>query len=72
MNKNFYNKIGHKIKQRRNELNMTQQQLADAVGVGLNHIGKIEIGYSKLSLDLLLKISTTLKQTVSELSDFNK
>lgn len=72
MNENFYNKIGYKIKQRRNELNMTQQQLADAVGVGLNHIGKIEIGYSKPSLDLLLEISTALKQTVSELTDFNK
>ena len=72
MNRNFYTKIGNNIKKRRNELKMTQQELADAVGVGLNHIGKIEIGYSKPSLDLLLDISTTLNLTISQLSDFTK
>lgn len=50
---------------------MTQQQLADAVGVGLNHIGKIEVAFSKPSFETLIKIAEALEITVSELCDFN-
>lgn len=71
MNNNFYINLGHNIKKRREELNLTQQQLADIVGVGLNHIGKIEIAFSKPSLDLLINISNALKLTLSELTNFN-
>ncbi len=67
MNENFYIKLGKNIKKRRNELNLKQQQLADKVQITLNHLGKIEVAYSKPSLDLVIKIATALDLTVSEL-----
>ena len=64
-------KLGLNIKARREILQLTQQELADLVGVSLNHIGKIEIAYSKPSLELVIKLADTLKTTVSELCNFN-
>ena len=72
MNENFYKNLGFSIKRRRKELNLTQQQLANLTGVELNHIGKIEVGYSKPSLDLVVCIATALNLTVSELCNFRK
>lgn len=71
INDDFYTKIGNNIKRRREFLGLSQQQLADAVGVGINHLGKIEVAYSKPSLDLLILIAEALGVTLSELSKFN-
>ena len=71
MNSNFYKNLGKNIKSRREELNLTQQQLADIVGISLNHLGKIEVAFSKPSLDLVIKIATALDLTVSELCKEN-
>ena len=71
INDDFYTKLGNNIKRRRESLGLSQQQLADAVGVGINHIGKIEVAYSKPSLDLLILIAEALGVTLSELSKFN-
>lgn len=71
INDDFYTKLGNNIKRRREFLGLSQQQLADAVGVGINHLGKIEVAYSKPSLDLLILIAEALGVTLSELSKFN-
>lgn len=70
MNKNFYKNLGINIKKRREKLGLSQQQLADIAGIGLNHLGKIEVAYSKPSLDLLIKIACALKTNVSDLTKF--
>lgn len=70
INDDFYIKLGNNIKNKRESLGITQQQLADIVGVGINHLGKIEVAYSKPSLDLLIAIAEALKVTVSQLSKF--
>lgn len=71
MNKNFYKKLGLNIKKLRKERNLTQQQFADKIGKGLNFMGKIEVAYSKPSLDTLINIADALNVTVSELTRFD-
>lgn len=70
MNKNFYKKLGLNIKKLRNQRNLTQQQLADKIGIGLNFMGKIEVAFSKPSMDTIIKIADALNVTVADLIDF--
>ncbi len=72
MSTEFYKFLGSNIKKRRKELGLTQQQLADRAGIGLNFMGKIEVAFSKLSLDTLISIANALETSVSELTDFSK
>jgi len=70
MNKDFYTLLGLNIKKIRKEKNLTQQQLADKIGKGLNFMGKIEIAFSKPRLDTLIDIANALEVSVSELTNF--
>ncbi len=67
---NFYKMLGKNIKTRRKELGLTQQELADILDMSLNFIGKIEVAFSKPSLDTLIEIAKALDTTVSELTKF--
>ena len=67
MQNDFYKVLGYNIKQRRRVLNMTQQELADKAGLSLNFIGKIEVAFSKPSLDTIIDIAQVLNTSVSEL-----
>lgn len=67
----FYAKLGKNIKKRRKELCLTQQELADRLNMSLNFVGKIEVAFSKPSLDTLIEIAKALETTVSKLTDFN-
>ena len=71
MKDDFYKKLGKNIKKRRKELNLTQQQLADCLGISLNFMGKIEVAFSKPSLDTLIEIAEKLNTTVSDLTKFD-
>ena len=71
INDDFYRKLGISIKKRRNALNLSQQELADRTNLSLNFIGKIEVAFSKPSLDSVIKIANALEITVSDLCDFN-
>ena len=68
MNKDFYKKLGENIKERRKQLGMTQQEIADKVDMSLNFIGKIEVSFSKPSLDTLISIAKVMNTTVSDLT----
>jgi len=70
MNEDFYIKLGLNIKKLRNQRNLTQQQLADKIGKGLNFTGKIEVAFSKPSADTIIKIADALNVTVSDLTNF--
>ena len=52
--------IGTHIKQRRRLLKVTQRQLADLSGVGINTLTKIERNEANPTLDILQKILDTL------------
>ena len=69
-NKDFYKKLGCNIKKYRNMLGLSQQELADKTKLSLNFIGKIEVSFSRPSLDSLIKIADALEITVSELCSF--
>ncbi len=71
MNSDFYVKLGKNIKKRRKELGLTQQQLADKMNISLNFMGKIEVAFSKPSLDTLIEFADVLETTVSNLTLFD-
>ncbi len=47
--------MGNKLKEKRKSKNLTQTQLANAVGSSQSRIAKMETGDPSISLDLLLK-----------------
>ncbi len=71
MNDDFYKKLGKNIKRFRKERNLTQQELAEKIGKGLNFMGKIEIAFSKPHIDTLIDIADALGVSVSELTKFD-
>lgn len=72
MEKDFYQNLGKNIKLRRKQLNLTQQELADKLDLSLNFVGKIEVAFSKPSLDTLIEIAKVLDTTVSDLTNYSK
>ena len=52
--------IGLKIKQRRQELGITQEYIANALDVNPSHISNIECGRANPSLTALIKIANIL------------
>lgn len=55
--------VGERIKLLRKQLNLTQQQLADKVGVTYIQIGRYETAKSNASADVLQKIANALNTT---------
>lgn len=72
MNPEFYKNLGKNIKIRRKELGLTQQQLADKMNISLNFMGKIEVAFSKPSLDTLIDFAQALDTSVCNLTKFDK
>lgn len=52
--------IGQQIKERRKSLKVTQRQLAELAGIGINTLTKIERGEANPSLSILNKVLDTL------------
>ena len=71
MNDKFYINLGKNIKKYRKLGGLKQQELADKTGITLNHLGKVEVAFSKPSLDLVVDIANALNITVSDLCKFN-
>jgi transcriptional regulator with XRE-family HTH domain len=67
MNKDIYKKLGKNIKKKREAKGLTQQQLANKINKGINFVGKIEIAFSKPSIDTVIDIANALKIPVNEL-----
>lgn len=59
--------LGERIKFWRQQKNLTQEQLAEKVGVTPGFISLIEIGKRRVSLESLLSICTELEITLNEL-----
>ena len=70
MRDEFYKNFGKNTKNRRKNLSLTQQDLADRLDMSLNFVGKIEVAFSKPSLDTLIEIAKALDTTVSDLTRF--
>lgn len=57
--------VGHKIRHRRWLIGMTQQQLAEAVGIKFQQIQKYETGANRVSASRLWDIAATLEVDVA-------
>lgn len=62
-----YKDVGARIRAVRLSRKMTQERLADAVGVGVTHISHIETGNSIPSLQVFVDILNTLNCSADEL-----
>lgn len=59
-----FKEIGHKIKERRNALGITQEYIANFLDVNPSHISNIECGRAHPSLTALIKIANILQCSV--------
>lgn len=57
-----YVKIGHRIKTARLEKGLNQSDLGALVGCSNNHMSHVEIGQTKVSLAMLMKLSVILEK----------
>ncbi len=59
-----YKKLGRRIREERQNMNLPQAQLAEAAGISDTFMGAIERGERGLALDTLVDIANTLHVTV--------
>lgn len=57
-------KMGFRISTQRRKLKITQEELAEKVGVSVKHISAIETGRTKANIELLYDIATCLDVTI--------
>lgn len=62
-----YASIGYKVKEIRVKKGITQEQLAEAVGVGVTHISHLETGSGTVSLKVFVAIVNYLDCSADEL-----
>lgn len=62
-----YVAIGRRIRGARKRLNLTQEALAEKVGLSVPHMSNIENGKTKVSLPSLVQIANALQTTVDGL-----
>lgn len=60
-------KIGRRIKRLRKGLDLTQEELAEKIGVSITHVGLVETGQRRMSLKTLQKTARVLKVKVRDL-----
>jgi transcriptional regulator with XRE-family HTH domain len=59
--------IGRRVRERRRELRLTQEELAGFLGVNRNTIGRIEMGQTLPSLKMLMRLAKALNVEPAEL-----
>lgn len=62
-----YVALGLRVKNKRLEKNMTQEQLAEAVDISSVYVGQIERGDRHMTIDTLVKIANVLQVSIEEL-----
>ncbi|WP_199121515.1 helix-turn-helix domain-containing protein [Pedobacter sp. ASV28] len=75
MKDNFKRKmqlVASNIRKIREYKNYTQDYLAAKIGISQNAYSKIELGYSKISLDRFFQIAELLEVDSADLLNFNK
>ncbi len=66
-----YKKLGKRIREERQRLNLTQAQLAESIDISDTYMGAIERGERSLTLDTLVRLVNRLGVTVDYLlSDY--
>jgi transcriptional regulator with XRE-family HTH domain len=62
--------LGERIRELRKAKGLTQEQLAELVGVEPRHISRVEGGYSSPSIERLARIAEILEVPIKELFDY--
>ena len=52
--------IGQRLRQRRQELNLTREKMSELADIGTGYYGQLEVGTSQMSIDTLIKISQSM------------
>ncbi len=55
-----YRAMGKRIRQKRKEMDLTQEKLAELVDISPSHVGEIERGTSVCSVEVLVNLATAL------------
>lgn len=55
---------GKRIRNLRKQHGLTQEQLAEQLGIALNTISRIEIGYRGISVDLAIELAVRFNTTL--------
>lgn len=66
-----YQQIGQRIKEKRKNCNISQQEMANHLNFSYQHISNIERGMTGISLELLVQISNLLQVSVDYLLQDN-
>jgi len=67
MPQRFESDLSRRIRRRRRELSLTQQEVATRVGVTADHITLVEGGYRRLDLDRIPDLADALRLDRTEL-----
>ncbi len=62
-----YYKIGQRIRKYRKAHSLSQEQLAERVGISVTHMSHIETGNTKLSLPVLVQLAEVLEVQTDDL-----
>ena len=62
-----YSDIGGRIKQKRIEKGLTQEKLAELVGIGPSHMSHLESGKTVASMDVFISLCNMLECSADEL-----
>ncbi len=72
MNTKIFERFGRRLKELRENNNLTQEDLAGLVNVHQTYIGKLETGKANPSLKLIYKLSSALKVSLHVFFEFEK
>ena len=72
MNTKILCNLGENIKKYRLKANLTQEQLAEIVGIHPTYVGKLEGGKNNPSVKMVYKITRALKIKFCDIFDFDK
>ena len=61
-------KLGNRIKELRSARDLTQEQMADYIGISRQKYARIEKGTNSITLDILSKIADLLDVTVGDIT----
>ena len=60
MEKQQLAEIGHRLRLRRQELGLTREKMSELADIGTGYSGQLEVGTSQMSIDTLIKLSTSM------------
>ena len=61
--------LGNRIRDRRNEISMSQEKVAEQAGISANTVSRIEGGQSAMSIEIFIKLVDVLDADINKLLD---